>query len=703
MGVNISLFAGVGAQLFNDAGLPLAGGKIFTYTAGTSTPLATYTDYTGNIAHSNPIVLDASGRVNEIWLTEGLTYKFVVEDAVGNLIGTYDNINSTYIANDLANTSNPALGDALVGFRQANYSGNLSGSVGKTVHQKFMDYLCVHDFMTEAQITDSQSGSPTLDMTAAVQSALNTNRSIYFPQGVYLVDALLIPFGARGAVYFGDGFFHYTATQQTVIKARTAGQAHIMRVGNSGASGSDCLTFSQIRFDCDNKAAIGIDATYGAFFTMMDCGVYNYTSYGVYNKQGLARYDRVFMNTSPTTHPGAVGLHLYSDSAVTDSEFSGGGIPLKIVAGGNRLVNIWANTGAAACITLTPFDNSTTHINTSMVNVYAGEVLMTAPSGVRPIIEMVGTAVQKVQEVQFSNSYLVTAAGDTYKKNGGIYMDYCDAVAISNIVIRGNGLGGSANLYCDYFVKAQRSKTISITGCVIKDVNRNPIYLVSNIDQPVIVDGCQFYNWAVDGNASGAEYAAVRCETGTGAIVTNCMFQIDTGSAGPYAADVPSAGSLTFENNAISYANSFIVKPGTGTAAYTVNRGGNINVNRHNLSDSTFASSCINNSGRNYSLTDEFASAGSGVPETYNMTTLSNQAVQQVYLVSISQQGSGIHTAMYYVNVYGANAASVRIAGDDAVPGVNALEIQMSGLTMQAVIGSGYGVITFRWYITRLG
>jgi len=696
MGVNISLFAGVGAQLFDDSGVPLAGGKINTYAAGTTTPLATYTSYTGLIAHSNPIVLDASGRVNEIWLTEGLTYKFVVEDSAGNLIGTYDNVNSTYIATDLANTSNPALGDALVGFRQANYSGNLTGSVGKTVHQKFMDYLCVHDFMTEAQITDSQSGAPTLDMTAAVQAALNTNRPVYFPQGVYLVDELLIPYDARGAVYFGDGFYHYTDTQQTVIKARSSGQTHIMRVGNSGASGADCLTFSQIRFECDEKAAIGIDATYGAFFTMMDCGVYNYTSFGVYNKQGLARYDRVFMNTSPTDHPTAVGLHLYSDSAVTDSEFSGGGIPLKIVAGGNRIVNIWANTGAAACITLTPFDASTTHINTSMVNVYAGEVLMESPAGVRPIIEMVGTAAQKVQEVQFSNSYLVTTAGDTYKKNGGIYMDYCDAVAISNIVIRGNGLGATADLYCDYFVKAQRSKTIAITGCVIKDVNHNPIYLVSNIDQPVIVDGCQFYNWGVGGVVTGAEAAAVRCETGTAAVVTDCVFHVDTGSSVPYAADVDSAGSITFANNMISYANGTIVDAASGTNGYITTRSGTKSITGYEINGGSLIGTSLN------LTTGFFGSAGSGSAETFTLTTLANTNVQKIYVATISQQGSGAHTAMYYINAYGSNAVAVRIAGDDASPGVNALQFQMSGLDVQAVVGSSYGALTFRWNINQL-
>lgn len=571
-----------------------------------------------------------------------------------------------------------------------------TGAVETTVQAKLRDYVSVHDFMTAAQIADAQSFAPTLNMTAAIQAALNTNRSVYFPFGVYLTDPLLIPFDAAGAIYFGDGFYHYTDTKQTVIKARTAGQAHIMRIGNSGISGCDCLTFQQIRFDCDNKAAIGIDATFGAFFTMLDCGVYDFTSYGVYHKQGLARYDRVFINTSPTANPSAVGCHLYSDSAISDSEFSGGGIPLKIVAGGNRITNFWCNTGSAACITLTPFDASTTHINTSLVNIYAGEVLHAAGGGVRPIIEMVGLSGQRVQEVQFSNSYLVTAAGATDKKNGGIFMDYCDAIAISNIVIRGNGTGATSTLYCDYFVKAQRSKTIAITGCVIKDVNHNPIYLVSAIDQPVTVDGCQFYNFGVGGVIVGAEAAAVRCETGTSAVVTNCVFHVDTGSAVPYAADVDSADTLTFANNMISYANGTIVDVASGTPAYITTRSGTKSINNYQINGGSLSGASLN------LTTGTVGSTGSGVAETFNLTTLPNTAVQKIYLATLSQQGAGTNTAMYYINVYGGNASAIRISGDTTTPGINALIIQMSGLGVQAVIGSAFGALTWRWNINQL-
>jgi hypothetical protein len=90
----LSPFAGVGAQLFNNDGVILAGGQIYTYLAGTTTPATTYTTSTGNIAQLNPIILDSSGRVpgGEIWLTNAIVYKFVVKDASGNLIATYDNI-----------------------------------------------------------------------------------------------------------------------------------------------------------------------------------------------------------------------------------------------------------------------------------------------------------------------------------------------------------------------------------------------------------------------------------------------------------------------------------------------------------------------------------------------------------------------------------------------------------------------------------
>ena len=92
MAVNLSPI-GNGQQFFDNNGIPLNGGLLYTYQAGSTTPLATYTDINGTIANTNPIVLDTSGRTsNEVWLTYGYNYKFVLQTSVGTTIGTYDNI-----------------------------------------------------------------------------------------------------------------------------------------------------------------------------------------------------------------------------------------------------------------------------------------------------------------------------------------------------------------------------------------------------------------------------------------------------------------------------------------------------------------------------------------------------------------------------------------------------------------------------------
>jgi hypothetical protein len=94
MSVLLSPIGGAGWQFFNNDGTVLAGGKIYTYAAGTSTPVATYTTFAGTIAHANPIILDSAGRVpgGEIWLSFATSYKFVIRDSNNVLIGTFDNI-----------------------------------------------------------------------------------------------------------------------------------------------------------------------------------------------------------------------------------------------------------------------------------------------------------------------------------------------------------------------------------------------------------------------------------------------------------------------------------------------------------------------------------------------------------------------------------------------------------------------------------
>jgi hypothetical protein len=76
-------------QFFNSNGDPLSGGKLYTYSAGTTTPKATYTNEGGATPNANPVVLDSAGRA-VVFLTG--SYKFRLEDSLGNLIRETDNV-----------------------------------------------------------------------------------------------------------------------------------------------------------------------------------------------------------------------------------------------------------------------------------------------------------------------------------------------------------------------------------------------------------------------------------------------------------------------------------------------------------------------------------------------------------------------------------------------------------------------------------
>ncbi len=93
-------------------GNPLAGGKLYTYQAGTTTPQATYTDSTGGTPSANPIILDANGEA-AMWVNPSFSYKFVLKNSsdvtqwtVDNVVGLLTN-NSVVTAaiNDLAVTT----------------------------------------------------------------------------------------------------------------------------------------------------------------------------------------------------------------------------------------------------------------------------------------------------------------------------------------------------------------------------------------------------------------------------------------------------------------------------------------------------------------------------------------------------------------------------------------------------------------------
>jgi hypothetical protein len=146
MAVFLSPVGGVAAQFFTNTGAVLTGGKLYTYLAGTTTPAVTYTTSAGNVARTNPVVLDSAGRVpgsGEIWLT-AVSYKFILRDSNDVLIATYDNIsgiNALVVQNYTGDGST-------VGYA---VSGNVVNVYINGIYQNRNTYTAVSNTLTFSQ------------------------------------------------------------------------------------------------------------------------------------------------------------------------------------------------------------------------------------------------------------------------------------------------------------------------------------------------------------------------------------------------------------------------------------------------------------------------------------------------------------------------------------------------------------------------
>lgn len=156
-------------QFLDSNGNPLSGGLLYTYAAGTTTPLATYTDYGGATPNANPVVLNSRGEAS-IWLSNAL-YKFMLKDSTGALIWTADNIGGEATLAALAASS----GSSLIGFINAG-----TGAVARTLQDKGRDIINAADYSTLQQAITAAAGK-TLEGAGAsytITTALSLPSSI---------------------------------------------------------------------------------------------------------------------------------------------------------------------------------------------------------------------------------------------------------------------------------------------------------------------------------------------------------------------------------------------------------------------------------------------------------------------------------------------------------------------------------------------
>lgn len=253
-------------QFIDANGNPLVGGKLYSYAAGTTTPLATYTSETGGTANTNPVILDASGSAN-VWLGSAL-YKFKLTTSDDVELWTVDNVGGYATLAQLA----VAGGADLIG-----YQGAGAGAVVQTVQDKLRTTVADSDYDSEvnydlarealtaivdhpvkvndigdavnrllsAKLTDMISvkdfgavGDGTTNDYTAFQNAIDychTNfRTLYVPAGTYKINSTL----TKASSFYGVNIVGEGAND-SVLDFSALGQAAIesayVLIGGSGS------------------------------------------------------------------------------------------------------------------------------------------------------------------------------------------------------------------------------------------------------------------------------------------------------------------------------------------------------------------------------------------------------------------------------------------------------------------------------------
>jgi len=270
-------------QFFTAAGIPLVGGKLYSYAAGTTTPLATYTTYGAGTPNANPVVMDSRGEAS-VWLGSA-SYKLKLTDSTGAEIWTVDNItgndNFTSIFTQLAASS----GSSLIGFIQTG------ATTTRTVESKLRDVVSVKDF--------GAVGDGSTDDTTAIQNAINamqgSGAQIYFPKGTYIVSSTLNVTG--GLSFYGESRYgvsiKWTSTTLTVISVNTDGQVSFEKITFLGPVSATAGNIITLTGPTQNLFSFVNDCTFtqgynqfvtssAADWTITNCVFNQYVGYGVY-------------------------------------------------------------------------------------------------------------------------------------------------------------------------------------------------------------------------------------------------------------------------------------------------------------------------------------------------------------------------------------------------------------------------------------
>lgn len=282
-------------QFFASNGRPLIGGRIHTYVAGSSTRARTYKDAAKAQPNTNPIILDGRGEA-QIYLAEGVEYKFVVEDSKGALIYTQEPVYGAVWPNAEQWPSNATLAFkyAIQAEEARDEAYAAAESIGVILFfDTYSDYQgdALPPSIVEIANDETRGGARTrykvledggLQYVVTLMSEVTVRHSIFAFESIEAAEASTpkLPAGAIVEAPIDGVVYRFRVSASALTDPKKIGHAVEVRDFLSGSNIADGIQ-AAIKSAYESKAAMLIFD--GADFLEVDKGIF-LNSYGVLDR-----------------------------------------------------------------------------------------------------------------------------------------------------------------------------------------------------------------------------------------------------------------------------------------------------------------------------------------------------------------------------------------------------------------------------------
>lgn len=261
-------------QFFDNNGDPLSNGELYAYSAGTTTPKATYTTKQATVQNAHPVALDSAGRA--VVFIEG-AYRFDLKDQDGNLIKSVDNVDSFAT---LSEEGDPFFqtfsgNGSQTAFTLSESLGSDSKDIMVYVDNGNPNYVLNGDFGSDAEWTKGAGwtiGTGVATATGAISTALSQTSDQTLVENQSYVLTYTITRSAGGIIPSIGGRDGVERTADgTYSEIINAGSTQAIEFTGNGFTGTvDDVTIkstANIGYEIQNPSAYTLSATSLSFNT----------------------------------------------------------------------------------------------------------------------------------------------------------------------------------------------------------------------------------------------------------------------------------------------------------------------------------------------------------------------------------------------------------------------------------------------------